>query len=128
VDFTAQSPVQPIAIRVTQGTTGTSGSAGVDDFAVTELVSVRDGMMHPLSIYPIPADHAIYILQGDYITSPLDEAPFSIVNTLGQEKKQATCQFSDGKARVDVADLEAGVYYLKLRADGNQYVKKMMVE
>lgn len=127
-DFVGTSPSEVVGVRVVPGTSGTSGSAGVDDFQVTELVDVRDAMMHPITVWPSPTTDALYIDQGDYYTSDLQGVAYTVTNIVGQTMQESALNFANGKARLDLQGYRPGIYTLSMMVEGQKEVRKFMVK
>jgi hypothetical protein len=126
VDFVVNSPIEPIGIRVVAGTAGTSGSAGVDDFSVTQLVNVGEPGKNVLKVYPVPTTDALFIDLGDGLVQNLGDVPFVVRNVVGQTLEKGQVSFAGGKARLDLEHLQAGVYFLDLLVEGEQVVRKFV--
>lgn len=128
VTFTAVAPSETFAFRVVPGTSGTSGSAGVDEASVTEVVGVRDAMMHRVTAYPNPVmDGRLRIDQGDYIAADAWQGGYTVSNMLGQAVLQGEAAFSGGTAMVDVASLRPGQYVIALQTEIGPQVLRFMV-
>lgn len=124
-DFTATGPVEPVALRVVPGTTGTSGSVGVDDFSLTPVVGVHPGMRHQVTVFPSPATDVLHVSLGDM--GSVSQVPFSISNLVGQQIQRSTVDFQQGRTAMDLATLHAGIYFLTLELDGEQATEKFVV-
>ena len=70
------------------------------------------------SIYPNPADDAIYINGGNA------EFNYSIYNSIGQ---QVTCGSAKGSQKSDVSSLAKGIYIMKIYSNGNVTTRKIAV-
>jgi hypothetical protein len=127
VDFVASAPFETIALRVTPGTGGTSGSVGVDDFAVEIPVGIHDGMQQAFSIYPNPANGDVYVRQAESLTNNLGQVGYTISNVLGQQVHQSVADFTTGDAKLNLPTLLPGVYYLKMTIDGENLVQKFIM-
>jgi hypothetical protein len=127
-DFVATAPSEVIGVRVKPGTSGTSGAAGVDDFAVTELVGIRDGMLHKPGVHPNPAQDRVYITQGDYVVGDLQHVPFTVSNLLGQVVLQSEVNFTSQLASFDVSTLRPGVYVLQMMVGEHEVSTKIVKE
>jgi hypothetical protein len=128
VDFTVTSPFEPIAVRCVGGASGTSGSAGVDDFSVAELVGVEDGLATDVQLYPNPVEDRLHVYVGNSLRGVEGLVQVDVVNLLGQRVLEMNCNLIDGQGAVDVQGLSAGVYYLRIHAEGEEVVRKFMIE
>ncbi len=129
-EFTTASITETIAIRVIPGTNAApgSGAAAVDDFTVTELVNVRDAMLHHPHVYPNPVQDIAYISQGDYVRGDLRNVPFRIDNLMGQVVLESATDFTGGNARLDLSALRPGVYVLSFTLGEDKVQQKVVVE
>lgn len=127
-DFTATSPTEIIGLRVKDGPSGTSGSGGVDDFQVTELVTVRDAMMHRPSISLVRGQYQLLMEQGDYFIEDLKGIPLTITNLNGQTVVAKNVDFENGVALLDVSSLRSGIYIGYLEIEGHPTVSKFIVD
>ena len=117
-----------IGVRVKDGTAGTSGSAGVDDFQVTELVGVRDAMMHEPSISLVRGQYQLLMEQGDYFIEDLKGISLTITSLTGQTVMSKSVDFNNGIALADVSHLRSGIYVGYLEIEGHPTVMKFIVD
>lgn len=126
--FIATALSEVIGVRVKDGTSGTSGSAGVDDFQVTELVGVRDAMMHEPSISLVRGQYQLLLEQGDYFIEDLKGISLTITNLTGQTVMSKSVDFNNGIAVADVSHLRSGIYVGYLEIEGHPTVIKFIVD
>ena len=91
--------------------------------AVTELVTVEftaldETMSANFGIYPNPAENVLNIKSN---ASSFD---YQMINSVGQVVISGK---ANGKAVIDLSDVERGVYFLKVIADGNTKVEKVVL-
>jgi hypothetical protein len=128
VDFTATATSHTLAFRVNAGSSNTSGSMGVDDIFLGPAVGIRDNMMHPMSVYPNPANQSATIAQGDYIKDANWTTEIQILNVQGQLIRKGNAAFSNGLTNLDISELNSGVYFLKVAHDLAPKYLKLIVE
>jgi len=78
-------------------------------------------------IYPNPASNFVNI---DYeLTSEVTQANVKVFNLLGAEVKSANLIQSGNKLRMDISDLESGIYFYSVIVNGDVYrTKKLVVQ
>lgn len=69
-------------------------------------------------IYPNPAENVLNIV------SNANSFDYQLINSLGQVVKGGA---ANGNVQINVSELE-GIYFLKVTADGNTIVRKVIVE
>lgn len=79
------------------------------------------------AIYPNPASEFVSL---DYnLTSKVEVASVRVVNVLGAVVKEATLDFGSSKAKINVSDLENGIYFYSVLVNGDIYrTKKLVVQ
>ncbi len=85
------------------------------DVGIEELKIINDR----LKIYPNPASDFIELKIEDYKLN-IDNFNVSITNSLGQMVREEELIFKEGKASINVKDLENGVYVLTLSLRGTR--------
>lgn len=91
----------------------TSGSVGL-----TETTAPGD-----ISLFPNPSKGSFKIL-GE----KLDAAQITIYNSLGQATNSAVLQSTPSELSVDVESYPAGIYFVKIRTNGQEIAKKLVLE
>lgn len=90
-------------------------------------VSVSDAEIHPIRLYPNPADKILFIDAG---VSPNDLCEISIFDALGRTRKKATINDNHNgliRTSISIEDLEIGVYYLKIKQNGINRIEKIVI-
>ncbi len=70
-------------------------------------------------VYPNPADNVLYI------NSNAESFEYQVINSVGQVMLSGIV---NGNAELNVSDLENGVYFLKVIANGNAKVEKVVIK
>lgn len=78
-------------------------------------IKVSEIEKNNLNIYPIPTNDALYIEQHD--TNLPSKANYFITNSLGQAVLNNQITFENGKARIYLKNLPAGLYTIKFKFD-----------
>jgi len=79
------------------------------------------------SVYPNPVSSKELTL--NFIPNNSENYAVSICNTLGQNVKEITLNDShSGSETIDVSDLTAGIYFIKLKGNHTEGVKKLIIE
>lgn len=128
VEFTATATSHTIGFQVVNGSTNTSGSVGVDEVFVGPSVSIRDNMMHELTLFPNPVSDVLMIDQGDYYLQDLSDVRISISNIFGQTVQTEIANFTSHQARVEVQDLDPGIYFMELVIGEETRIEKFLVK
>jgi hypothetical protein len=74
--------------------------------------------------YPNPVKDAFYL---DYNFSKVNTARVELINVIGSIVKVQELHDMNGKARIDISDLNNGVYFYSLIIDGNKYISKKLI-
>lgn len=105
---------------------GYGNSTFIDNINVVGILSNGDFAQLELGLQPNPADNMVHIAFGN--ERPQVQS-LAVYNSLGQMVIQLdqtnlnTAQNID----VDVSSLSAGLYFVKLQTEGQQYTKKLLV-
>ena len=76
-------------------------------------------------IYPNPAR---YFVNLDYqLTSKVNSARVKVFNLLGATVKEAVMETGNGQLKLDVSDLENGIYFYSVLINGDIYKTKKFV-
>jgi hypothetical protein len=76
-------------------------------------------------IYPNPASNFVSL---DYeLTSDVKQANVKVFNLLGAEVKTANLESNGNKLRMDITDLESGIYFYSVIVNGDVYKTKKLV-
>ena len=123
-DPTAQNPVFTATeageftytVTVTSGDDTTTASVS---FIVTDNSSVDENGISKVSVYPNPASSTVTIdgLNG------FANLEVEIVNLQGQVVTRI-----DNSLEINVEDVEAGIYFIKMNCDGQQYLQKIVIK
>lgn len=123
-DPTAQNPVFTATeageftytVTVTSGDDTTTASVS---FIVTDNSSVSENGISKVSVYPNPASSTVTIdgLNG------FANLEVEIVNLQGQVVMRI-----DNSLEINVEDVEAGIYFIKMNCDGQQYLQKIVIK
>ncbi len=123
-DPTAQNPV----FTATEGgdftytvtvSDGNETATATVSFTVIDNTDVNEIAENSVMVYPNPASSMVYIkgIEG------YRNLEVSVVNLQGQVVMNAVNTLG-----INVKDIESGVYFLNINCDGNQIVKKIVVE
>lgn len=123
-DPTAQNPV----FTATEGgdftytvtvSDGNETATATVSFTVIDNTDVNEITENSVMVYPNPASSMVYIkgIEG------FRNLEVSVVNLQGQVVMNAV-----NTLEINVKDIESGVYFLNINCDGNQIVKKIVVE
>ena len=123
-DPTAQNPV----FTATEGgdftytvtvSDGNETATATVSFTVIDNTDVNEIAENSVMVYPNPASSMVYIkgIEG------YRNLEVSVVNLQGQVVMNAV-----NTLEINVKDIESGVYFLNINCDGNQIVKKIVVE
>jgi len=74
--------------------------------------------------YPNPVKDAFYL---DYNFSEANTARVEVINVIGSVVKVQNIQDLNGKTRIDISNLNNGVYFYRLIVDGKKYVSKKLI-
>ncbi len=122
VSFTAISTIDTIGFQVEPGTTGTSGSVGVDADSTTLITNVTNiDQETEFNIYPNPF---VDIFTLSFLKSNYQNKYYSIQNLLGLTIVHQ--QELNSSNRIVVKDLPKGVYILNLYINDNLLTKKII--
>ncbi|MBO4567890.1 MAG: T9SS type A sorting domain-containing protein [Bacteroidales bacterium] len=123
-DPTAQNPVFTATeageftytVTVTSGDDTTTASVS---FIVTDNSSVDENGISKVSVYPNPASSTVTIdgLNG------FANLEVEIVNLQGQVVTRI-----DNSLEINIEDVEAGIYFIKMNCDGQQYLQKIVIK
>ena len=123
-DPTAQNPVFTATeageftytVTVTSGDDTTTASVS---FIVTDNSSVSENGISNVSVYPNPASSTVTIdgLNG------FANLEVEIVNLQGQVVMRV-----DNSLEINIEDVEAGIYFIKINCDGQQYLQKIVIK
>jgi len=92
-----------------------AGFVGIDGTEAKNTIS---------NAYPNPAKDAFYL---DYDFSDANTASVEILNVVGSLVKVQEIQGLNGKARIDVSNLNNGIYFYSVIVDGKKYVSKKLI-
>jgi len=90
------------------------GSLNTDTFTFDEAIS----------IYPNPSSNQIYL---DYKAMYNDALSITIINTIGQVVKTVE-DYSSSDQAINIADLDSGLYIIRIAQDSEFVTKKLIVE
>ena len=123
-DPTAQNPVFTATeageftytVTVTSGDETTTASVS---FTVTDNTGVDENGISNVSVYPNPASSTVTIdgLNG------FANLGVEIVNLQGQVVMRV-----DNSLEINIEDIEAGIYFIKINCDGQQYLQKIVIK
>lgn len=122
-EWEATSSVDFIGIKVEPGTSGTSGSVGIDNLTITELVSVEEGLLSSFDVYPNPASDQVNVMLNEFVT----DAQLEILDLTGKVVQRETTSFNAQSTVLDVSQLNAGVYFVRLSTEDATATKKLIV-
>ncbi|HQF27623.1 MAG TPA: T9SS type A sorting domain-containing protein [Bacteroidia bacterium] len=112
VDFTATNVSHTIGFKVNQGSTGSSGSVGVDEVSFVNLTGLNNlSYENKISIYPNPFTQTTKIR----LDQKLNDASLSIYNSVGQLVKQLK-NISSQEVTLQRDNLPSGMYSVHLSA------------
>jgi hypothetical protein len=77
------------------------------------------------AIYPNPASN--YISLDYQLTSKVNEAKIKVFNVLGSTIKEANMLKNAGKLKLDINDLESGIYFYSVFINGEIYTTKKFI-
>lgn len=102
---------------VTVGTTFAIEGVKVDNDTTSNVADLT--AMNELKFYPNPVNKYLFWKSGK-----LNVQEMAIINTLGESVVIANVQ----QRRVDVSALSAGIYYVDIKTDKGQLVKKFLIQ
>lgn len=76
-------------------------------------------------VYPNPANN--YVSLDYQLTSEVKQANVKVFNLLGAEVKSANLESNGNKLRMDISDLESGIYFYSVLINGDVYKTKKLV-
>ena len=123
-DATAQTPVftatqaGDFTYTVTVSDGEATASASVS-FTVIDNVGVGENSETTVSLYPNPASSTVY-LKG---INNFNNLEVSVLNLQGQVVLRTV-----NALEINVADIESGIYFIKIDCDGQQYLKKFVIK
>ena len=103
-------------VTVSDGSTTATASVG---FIVTDNTGVDENGMANVMLYPNPASSIINI--GGL--NDFANLEVQVVNLQGQVVMSV-----DNSLEINVSDVEAGVYFIKINCDGQQYLQKIVIK
>ena len=106
-----------VRFRAIRGVGFTSDIA-IDDFQITGTLSVDDFTADAISIYPNPVNNGTINIQSQNAL----ELDYEVVNLLGQQILKGTIS----NDQIDVSQMSAGSYFLILKSEGRNVVKKFI--
>ena len=122
-DTIQSSPLVTSYISYINGNEDLRATYLIKEFEVynNNQVSTADLELNTLSVYPNPANDFVIVENIEDNSQPID-----IYDLRGVRVKTA---FSiDGKAKIDIANLSSGVYFIKYIKDSHLYTEKLVVE
>lgn len=123
VEFTASASTETLGVRVKQGNSGTSGSAAVDDFSVSNAVSIHDALFQAFSISPNPAASSLRV---SYAGS--ESANCRVLSVMGAEVLPPVSLMASTGTDLDISTLSPGIYLLEMTAGSQRAVRKFIKE
>lgn len=120
------SPSGKMAVRF--NTNATITAPGWDAYYETDLVGVGEFLLEEsLKVFPNPATEHISL---SFLSDNLSPVNISISNMNGQEmyKQKFAPEEGMNTTRIDVHDLEAGIYLLKLDNSGESTYRKLIIQ
>jgi len=83
---------------------------------------IANKYINNLKVYPVPADDFVFV------EFPVKEANsnLQIINILGETVLTATA--GKHKNKIDLSELSAGIYFIKMNQDNNTYIKQLIVK
>ena len=83
-----------------------------------EFDGVDEAQEIVVNVYPNPANETLYVVMNG-------NAEYQLINSVGQVVLSGN---AEGKAQINVSDLNSGVYFLKVVANGNANIQKVVVK
>ncbi|MCH8903250.1 MAG: T9SS type A sorting domain-containing protein [Bacteroidetes bacterium] len=123
-DYILPSSTTSIRFIAADFPAGSIVEAAIDDLRlwdIVEKVSSTEDISVDYSIYPNPSNGNFVLELGNVPVS------LSLYNTLGQQVKQPVVVNAFEKYVINASDLDAGVYLLRLEAEGQLYFEKLML-
>ncbi|WP_353779520.1 T9SS type A sorting domain-containing protein [Winogradskyella sp. 3972H.M.0a.05] len=97
---------------------GFTSDIAIDDFQITGTLSVDDFDSNSISIYPNPVNTGTLNVQSQNAL----QLDYEVVNLLGQQIQKGTIS----NEQIDVSQMSAGSYFLILKSEGRNVVKKFI--
>ena len=85
------------------------------EFNVSSPNSISNLLVEGFSVYPNPASEMVYV---DYQLNSVNNAWFTLYNSLGMEVMQVRLEEIKGHHPVNISRLQNGLYFYTLRVDG----------
>ena len=90
-------------------------------FTYSDVISLRRKVdTQELLIYPNPAQDELYLITN------LEGTKLRVFNALGKEQIVQLSKLSDANAKLDISNLQGGVYFLELYSEGNSTIKSFI--
>ena len=119
--------LETTAVKLSETKNNYTGSGCVNALDAVNAVEEYDNIAEninddKLNIYPNPAENEIYISSENRI---LD---VTIYNVNGQQINSQRTTVNGQQSTVNVSDLNAGIYFVKIKTDNGETVKKIVKE
>lgn len=117
------APVGAVKLRFEIGTYAVGsglGSVYYDDMSVTQVLSVNQNDIAGLSIYPNPVSNGTLYINTD----ANDERNVAIFDVLGKQVVNVTTS----NTAINVANLNGGVYIVKVTENGKTATRKLVIK
>jgi len=122
--FIASATTHSIGFKVRDGSTGTSGSVGVDAVSINGSQSSNNLLLeNKFEIYPNPFNNELTVTIPEQTFS---DASISIHNTLGQTVFDKQYFKNESKKTIDMKMLPGGIYFIDLMVDGKISIRKIV--
>ena len=124
VNFTATATSHNFGFKVQAGSTGTSGSVGIDAVVFDGTEGTNTILNESeYNIYPNPFNNEFIV---DIQKQNFKDATFIIQNTLGQTVFVKQNLYPKDKKTINMKELPSGIYFINFTIDGKRAIKKLI--
>lgn len=119
-----QNPAYPYSTPGTYTVTLIASNAcGNDTTTQTVVVVGRPGLIsHSIKVFPNPSNGQIQVT----VSGARSEIEWNVIDVIGKQLRSGTER--NTKFELNLNDLAAGTYYLRVRVEGQQLVEKLVIE
>ena len=101
-----------------------SDTSSLYNFIITQS-AVEIGIKYDLNTYPVPAGQWLVI---ESVSPGVEIDYWELVDLSGRIILANISDQPETRVMIDVSEIDNGVYFLKVRANGNQYLEKVVIQ